>query len=689
VAVDVADPRADREAPSAPSAPRAFARVAALPAWFWLAGIMLASFGGRLIAASGRLTPDYLPDEYIYPSLARSLAEHGRPMIRGATAHFPALLDPIVTAPVWLVTDDPITAFRLTQGVHAVVISLAAIPAYLLARRLDLPRWWAIGVATLTVAVPDTIYASSMLADPVAYPLVLAAVYAGVCVVADSTWRAQLAFAAFSSLTVLARVQYAVLPLAVLGAEVIADRGNVFKAVRRLWLALLLLVVPPALLFGALGSDRVLGVYSKANHGVDPVSILGWLGRQAMLLTYASGWVIVPGALAGLVLALWRSRRRAELAFGLTTVLLASALMLEAAQIANTDSQRFHERYLFGLVPLLAIAFAMYVKRGLPARIPVGLLSAGLLLLAARVPLSGYAIAHNKDDSPTLWAVLRLESLTSVGSGSLAVALIAAVLSVLGALIAFHKLPAALALLAAIACGCALSAGAASFDAISSKNTRASLPSDLHWVDHAGLGDVDLVAPPGAQKQQSWLQLFWNTSIKRLLLLRSPQIDQFSAKVIRVPADGRLLVDGKANRRPLLVQTYASTVQLTGVERVRHERIFDLYRPAGIPRLRLIAAGRFFDGWLAPSGDITVWTKSGGTLNLVLQLPQDTEITPLRFTAHGVKRIVRVHPGERIALRFPVPAGGAWTLRFQATKHGYLGDRSVSVRAPRVFFLNR
>ncbi|MGZ4408587.1 MAG: hypothetical protein ACXVY6_07330, partial [Gaiellaceae bacterium] len=73
------------------STPRAFTRVAAIPAWVWLSGIVLASFGGRLFAAVARLTPYYLPDEYIYPSLARSLAESGRPLIRGAGVHFPAL----------------------------------------------------------------------------------------------------------------------------------------------------------------------------------------------------------------------------------------------------------------------------------------------------------------------------------------------------------------------------------------------------------------------------------------------------------------------------------------------------------------------------------------------------------------------------------------------------------------------
>src|SRR6185295_9628002 len=175
-------------------------------------------------------------------SLARSLAESGRPLIRGASVHFPALLEPIVTAPVWLVTNDPVTAFRLTQGIHAVLFSLAAIPAYLLCRRLGLSSWLGIAVAALTVAVPDGVYASSMLADPLAYPLVLTTIYLGVCLVERQTTGLQLAFALCSALVVLARVQYAVVPVAVLGAELVADRGHILVSLRRVWLALVLLV---------------------------------------------------------------------------------------------------------------------------------------------------------------------------------------------------------------------------------------------------------------------------------------------------------------------------------------------------------------------------------------------------------------------------------------------------------------
>jgi hypothetical protein len=686
VAVEVAVPRPER------ARPFVLERVAAVPAWVWLSSIVAASAGGRFLAALGRVAPYYLPDEYIYPSLARGFAEHGRPLIRGVGVHFPALLEPLVTAPVWIVTSDPQTAWRLTQGLHALLLSLAAVPAYLLARRLALPRWLALGTAALAVAVPDAVYAGSMLADPLAYPLVLGALCAGIAVITDASRRAQLAFVSLSGLAVFARIQYAVVPLAVLAGAAAADRLRVLRTARRLWLSLTLLALPPALLFGLLGRERILGQYANGRYDFRPLAILHWVGRDAMLLLYSSGWAIVPGALAGLAYALLRPRTRAEIGFAVTTLVLGAGLLVEAAQVADTDSLRFQERYLFALVPLLAIAFGLYVRRGLPRKLPVALIAAGLLVLAARVPLSGYAAAHNKDDSPTLWAVLRLESVVGIGNGALVVALVAAALSGLAALAASGRWRggAAGAVAASVAACCALSAGATSFDSRISQSMRGSLPSDLEWVDQARLGNVSLLAPPGSRKEQSWEQLFWNHSAQHLLLLGSPEIDSFAAGHVRVARDGRMLVGRRTVRGSLLVQTYASTVQLTGVRRVRHELIFDLYRATGTPRLRLLAAGRYADRWLAPRGAVTVWTRTGGTLFLDLSLPSGTRTTSLRFSGSGVDRRVVVKPGARVELAFRVPGGGAWSLHFRTSRPGYLTDnRPVSVLADRVTFRQR
>ena len=84
--------------------------------------------------ASPHTTPRYFPDEYLYSALARSLA-HGSLQIRGEPAHFPALLESIVTAPVWL-TGGIELPFRLVQLVHAIVAALAVVPVFAVARRL-------------------------------------------------------------------------------------------------------------------------------------------------------------------------------------------------------------------------------------------------------------------------------------------------------------------------------------------------------------------------------------------------------------------------------------------------------------------------------------------------------------------------------------------------------------------------
>jgi hypothetical protein len=685
VAVEVAIPRS--EPALSPWAGR-FAGIAAISARWWLSGLVLSSFLGRFLAAASHVSPYYLPDEYIYPSLARSLAETGRPLIRNAPAHFPALLEPLLSAPLWLVGDAP-TAYRLTQGLHALFFSFAAVPVYLLARRLSLGKGLALGAAALALTIPDGVYAGAMLADAVAYPLVLFAVYFGICAIAWPTRRTQVWFAVFSLLAVAARVQFFVLPLAVFLAAVVVERGRAASAVRSLRLSLALLVVPPAVVFGALGPATVLGPYMNSRTGVHPVAIGTWVAREALLLVYSSGWVLIPGGLVALALGFIRPRSRIESAFAAVVLLLALGLMLEAAQIADTDSHRYAERYLFALLPLAAIAFGRYVYRGLPGRLPVALLSTALVALSARVPLSGYAVEHARDDSPTLWAVARLTSLLASPAGSsFVVAAGAAVLSLLALAVPLRPraLP-AVALAAAAAATLALSAGATSFDGLISHHLRENvLPRDERWVDHSGLSNVALLQLPGSRPENAWQQLFWNRTITSELLLGSPAIDQFASARVRVARNGRLLLGDGALRRPILAQTYGSTVTFSGARRVARSPIFGLWRPEGTPRLRMLAAGRYYDGWLAGAGAIILWPvgRDGihGRLDFTVSMPKRTQVTVLSLDGPGVHRRVRVAPGEREALSLPVSSSGPWQLRYRANKIGHVDSlRAVSVRA--------
>src|SRR5205823_8823536 len=173
----------------------------------------------------------------------------------------------------------------------------------------------------------------------------------------------QLAFVACAGLAAFARVQYVVLPVVLLAAALVVERGRVLRVARSLRLTLAVLALPVAGAL-ALGPGRVLGYYSVvADLGLSPGALAHWVGTDALLLTYAAGFVLVPGALVALALGIFRPRARVEAAFAALTVALAACLFVEAALYAANGSHRFQERYLFALLPLVAPAFGLHLRR--------------------------------------------------------------------------------------------------------------------------------------------------------------------------------------------------------------------------------------------------------------------------------------------------------------------------------------
>ena len=678
MAVDVSLPRTD-----------ALARTAAIPARLVLAGIVAVSFAVRFAAALVHTTPLYFPDEYIYSGIARSLAENGRPLIRGHSAHFPAMLEPLLAAPFWL-SHDPAVAYRMTQAENALFMSLAAVPVYLLVRRLGGGSWPALAAAALTVASPDLFFASFVLADAIAYPLVLGAVYVGVCALARPSRGTQLGFAALAVLATFTRIQYVFLPLVFLAAALVVERFSLRTTVRRFRLSLVLYAAPLALV-AALGPKRLLGYYSGvANLGVKPVAIGHWLGTDALLLAYAAGFALVPGALAGLAYAIRRPRTREENAYAALAIGVLLAIFAEAALYATNGSDRFQERYLMVLLPLVFPAFWLWTQRGRPGARVVALLALGLIAMAARVPLSGYTISDAKQDSPFLLAIFRLERWIGIGNGSLLVALVASGLACLAAAACFRTAFARIVVIATLVASVAVSFGAVAFDSHVVRSVRTSLlPSDARWIDHSGLGDVTLLQTPATPHAAADEQLFWNTSLKRLYFLDdATAIDAFGSARAHAAPDGRLVSGGHTLQGPLLVSNYAVRVLLSGAVRVAHGANYDLWRPLGTPRFAVFAGGLYHDGWLASSGRITVWPAADGrvrgTLTLPLSLPPKprSERTVLQLHGPGVARRVVVRPGRSVVLHLRVSHRGPWTLNFHTDRPGYLSDgRPISVMA--------
>jgi hypothetical protein len=666
---------------------------AGLAAWPLLAALVAVNVVVRTALGWLRETPIYLGDEYLYAELGRSIAETGRPLVRGAAADFPALFQPLITAPAWLF-DDVGTSYHLVQGMGALAMSLAALPAFWIARRLGLSKGIALAVAALSLAVPDLIYAGWVIAEPFAYPLVLGAVAAGVAALAQPSRRGQLLFVALAMLAAFARIQFIVLPACFLGAVLLVGlrERRLRSALREQALPLGLMAVPIAIAL-ALGPSRVLAFYGGVvDTELDLGALLGNSARNLFVLVFASGFVLVPGALLGLGLALVRPRSRAELAFAALTLLLTAGLLGEAGLLGAADLAQ--ERYLFYVLPLAAVGFGLYASRGWPFRLYHALIAATLVTLTAVVPLSGYAAANEKMHSTLLFAVFRVEQwLGSPGSGSLAIALAATLGTVV--VVVCSRMP-RMATMVALGISFTLCAGfsaaAVVFDLENTSSARkAFFGPDPSWVDNAGLGDVTLLRNVGGQRGPAFQQLFWNRSVNRVVLMPgATAIDPFAADTVSIGRDGSLHAGGAALDGPLLVDGHLVTVQLSGAKRIATAPGYSLFEPTGTPRLSMLFAGRHHDGWLGGQGAISLWPRGDsnrleGTFFIDLVAPRGSEGAPIRFRLPGGQEVVvRVPSHAALRVRLPVCSRGPWTAGFGARVTGYVGTRPVAVRG-RVF----
>jgi hypothetical protein len=639
--------------------------------------VVLGSFAVRIVAAAAHPIPRYFPDEYLYTSIARALAAGHLPEVRGQAVRFPALLEPLLAAPLQALF-SPEVAYRLTQMENALLMSLVAVPVYLLARRLSLSARYALACAVFAVAIPDLFYSSFTLADPVAYPLVFGALYFGVAALERPRARTQLAFLALALLATMARAQYVVLPFAFVVAAVALDRRAVLTR-HRLPIALLALAPLSAL---ALGPSRLLGIYAPISNLHVNGQFVRWALLDLFLLAISTGIVLVPGALV----ALCRARGRGERAFSALAVAFIGCVVFQAALFGSNGLDRFQERYLFAVLPLVPLAFGLYLKNGRPARVAVGVLSCVFFVAAARIPLSGYTVANGKSDSPFLIAVDRLEQLIGTGSGALAISLLAA-LGAAGAVAVSRGFGARISVGAAIAVTALASLAVASSDSKSTQKIRsAALPADPSWIDATKLGDVTLVQTPGSPTVNSIQQLYWNKTITREVTLGPAQpTDPYapSPRVV-IAADGTLRGVGSH----LLLETYGATAQFANTSVVASFKTFHLLSAEDAPRLSLLELGRYADGWLARNGRLSLWPDAGGrtrgTLGFSLTLP----LTAKPLTVHFGKTNYRVEPGRRTPVTLTVDAHGPFSLAFSSAGGSWRPDlRAVSVLSTPPHFL--
>jgi hypothetical protein len=398
--------------------------------------------------------------------------------------------------------------------------------------------------------------------------------------------------------------------------------------------------------------------------------------------------VLVPGALVGLWLAIRRPRSRDELAFAAVTLVVAPALLAETAIFGAVDNVQ--ERYVFYLVPLIAVAFALYAQRGWPLRRAHAVLVVALLTLSALFPLSMWSAADGKEHSPVLLAESRLEDFTGTPAGGAmvfaGVALLLCGVALVGSLRPRFGTVAAFGL--AAACGVSMYAAASSYDRGNADRVADRyLPDNRNWIDDSGVDDVAVLRSYGSLKIDS-LQLFWNRNVNRVLLMPGASVlDPFSNERVQIGRDGTLVADGEVVKQSLLVDDYDVTVSFTGARKVGSSPIHTLWRAEGTPRLSLYVLGRYHDGWLANHGGVNIWPAPGaqhvaGWFTTKLSAPTKQATVNVRFALpDGTHRDYRLRPGAPQVVRIAACADVSWQVPFSADTNGYLAGRHVSARA--------
>jgi hypothetical protein len=395
-------------------------RLRAAPAWAWVAALVLASWCVRFLFARHMVGPWIMIDEIVYSELAKSFAATGHFAVREAPTSGYGYVYPVLISPAYALFRSIPTVYTGIKVINSLLVSLTAIPAYLLARRV-VSQWGALAVAVLTVAVPSTFYAGVVMTENAFYPLFMLLALALVATLERPRARNVVLFLGALVLAYETRAQaIAVLPAALTAPLVAAAlSGRRVEVTRQRLLYAVVIGLGLLAIVAEVGRGRsiksLLGAYSAATSSSYHASTIAhWLLWHLAELDLYVG--VVPLLAVVLLCARGRSLSDPERALVAATVSLTAWIAVEVAAFATQPSvQRIEERNLFYVAPLLFTCLVLWMERGLPRpRIPLAVGGVAVVVLAGAIPYDRFVGASATSDTfdvLMLWSVAEWFSL--------------------------------------------------------------------------------------------------------------------------------------------------------------------------------------------------------------------------------------------------------------------------------------
>ena len=340
--------------------------------WAWLVAIVAGSFAVRAWLARGMLGPFIMVDELIYSELARSLADSGELLVRDVSSPGYGIVYPALISPAYAVFEGLTDAYAVVKTLNALVMSLAAIPAYLLARRVVGARF-SLLAAVLAVSLPSLVYTGSVMTENAFYPVFLVCALLLTLVLERPTTARQVALLIAVGVAAATRVQAVVLVPALLTAPLllVLFRGEGLRVALRPFRGLygVVLGAGALALVAQLARGRslsdLLGAYSIVGESdYELGEVLRYLLYHVAELDLYLG--VLPVAATIVLVGRSRSLDRPLQALLATALAMTFWLVLVVSAFASVFAQRIQERNLFVVVPLFLVLLLAWVDRGAP-----------------------------------------------------------------------------------------------------------------------------------------------------------------------------------------------------------------------------------------------------------------------------------------------------------------------------------
>ena len=339
-----------------------------IPSWAWLAAIVAVSTICRAVLARDLVAPFILVDEVIWAEIARGIADAGEPLIRDEPDPGYSVVYPLLISPVYALFDNLVDAYAGVKTLNALVMSLAAVPAFFLARRV-VRDGLALLAAVMTIAIPSMAYTGTVMTENPFYPLFLLVALTLVVVLERPAPLVVVGLYALVGLAFATRVQAVALVPAVLLAPLVLAvfaRHGVRATISRFrWLYGIAAGAVLAVLAVELAGGNLLGAYAPVGEqSYDPGEVLRYLWwHVAELALYV---LVIPLAATIVLVGRARSLDARLQAFLAATVTLTVCVVPVVAAFAAEFSDRIQERNMFYVAPLLCIALLAWIERGAP-----------------------------------------------------------------------------------------------------------------------------------------------------------------------------------------------------------------------------------------------------------------------------------------------------------------------------------